>query len=170
MTATTPILALEYPIDTDAPGTLGVHTAIQNLAEDFDAKWGQFTTWTPQVDQGATTNIAKTVNVARYKEIGKFVEFEMRLAITGTGTASAKVTFTLPVAAKWTGNMNVGWGGILDSSVPTDFQRVGALDTGSATKVGFRASSPTSFLGASSFTAALASGDIIYCVGFYERT
>lgn len=166
MTAITPILGIEYPVDTDNPNTLGIHTAMQNMAEDLDAKFGQFTTWTPQVDQGVTTNIAKTVQVARYKEIGKLIEFEMRLSMTGAGTASSKITITLPVACRTVGPFPVGWGGVEDISVPTKGGRWASLDTGVNNKFGFRIG-PTTLLGVSSHT--LAAGDIIYCTGFYER-
>lgn len=55
-------------------------------------------TWTAQIDQGATTNIAKTVNEADYCRIGNQVWFWFDLTLTGTGTGGALVKVTLPVA------------------------------------------------------------------------
>lgn len=54
-------------------------------------------TWTPQVDQGATTNIAKTIESARYDVCGRWVKGFASLAITGTGTAGSPITCTLPL-------------------------------------------------------------------------
>lgn len=166
MAATTPILGIRYPIDTDNPNTLAVHTAVQNMANDLDQYFGAWTGWTPQVDQGATTNIAKTINVARFRTCGKFFEYEMRLAMTGAGTAAAKVTVTAPVTSKFAGFVPVGWGGIKDVSATSDYQRAVFFDSGSTTKWVWRAS--TGLLGAAVFTAALAAGDILSATGFGE--
>jgi hypothetical protein len=168
MAATTPILGIRYPVDTDNPNTLAVQTAIQNMANDLDAFFGTWTAWTPQVDQGATTNIAKTINVARYHLIGKFYEFEFRLAITGTGTASNKVTVTLPVTSKFAGLLPVGWGSIKDVSATQEYTRTLMLDAGSSTKMVWQ--NVSDFLGGpgGGFTAAIASGDILTGNGFGE--
>ena len=162
--ATTPILALRYPLDPDTP-VVG-HTAIQNLAQDFDGFFGAWTGWTPQIDQGATTNIAKTVDVACYRLIGKFCEFEFRCTMLGMGTVSAKVTWTLPQTSKSVGYMPVAWGGIKDVSATSNYVRSGFVDNGSQTRGVFWAAS--GLLGAAIFTAALAAGDIVYANGFME--
>ena len=166
MAATTPIMSLPYPVDTDNPGTLAVHTAIQNLATTFDAFFGAWTTWTPQIDQGGTTNIAKTNNNSRWRSVGKFFEFEMRVTMTAGGTASNKITFTLPVTCKNTGLLLIGWGSVNDVSATSDYQRGVYLDTSSATKGIWLASGGA--IGANTMTAALASGDILTAVGFGE--
>lgn len=59
-------------------------------------------TWTPQVDQGATTNIAKTIESARYDVCGRWVKGFASLAITGTGTAGSLITCTLPLPYAYT--------------------------------------------------------------------
>lgn len=168
MSATTPILGIRYPVDSDNPNTLGVHTAIQHVAEDFDQYFGAWTGWTPQVDQGATTNIAKTVNVARYRLIGKFCEFEMRLTITGTGTAGAKITATLPQTSKFAGELICGFGGVNDVSATQNWGREAYIDAGSTTKMVFRSTTAGSYLGVVDMTAALANTDVISCIGFME--
>lgn len=166
MAGTTSILGLRYPQDTDDPGSLAVETAIQHLAEDLDQYFGAWTAWTPQIDQGGTTNIAKTVNVARYRLIGKWCEFEMKLTLTAGGTASNKVTITLPQTSKFSGYYPVAWGGIEDTSAASNYERVMMVDQSSTTKAVFLAAGGP--LGSSIFTAALASGDIIYANGFME--
>lgn len=167
MTATTTVLAIPYPTDVDNPGSLAVHTAIQNAATTFDAFFGAWTGWTPTLGQGVTTNITKTVDVARFRNQGKLTEFEMRLLVTGTGTASAKVSFTLPSAARKSGIIAVGFGGVADTSATQEYHRAAILDTGSTTSVVFQSTS--GLIGASAFTAALANTDIVWCTGFYER-
>lgn len=57
-------------------------------------------TYTPQVDQGVTTNISKTVNYAKYQYLGPklvIVTFSMRMS--GSGTAGSGITVTLPLTA-----------------------------------------------------------------------
>lgn len=169
MSATTPILGLRYPVDTDDPHTLGVHTAVQNLANDFDQYWGAWTTWTPVVSQGATTNIAKTNDRSRYRVQGKLCEFEFRCALTGAGTASAKVTVSTPQNSRINGLIPAGYGHIFDTSVggsAGDFNRIIWIDSGGNNTFVWRAGS--GLLGAVDFTAALASGDIVEGTGFME--
>lgn len=75
-------------------------------------------TWTPQIDQGATTNIGKTVNEARHVQLGALVFASFTVTMTGAGTAGAGVTFSLPVAfvvANATGPP-LGSGGVFDTS------------------------------------------------------
>lgn len=60
---------------------------------------GQWTTYTPQIDQGASTNIAKTVNYSRYTRHGRMVTWAFQLSLTASGSAGSNVTITLPVTA-----------------------------------------------------------------------
>ena len=60
---------------------------------------GAWTAWTPQIDQGASTNIAKTVNHANYARDGRKITATFKLTLTASGTAGSAVTVTLPVAA-----------------------------------------------------------------------
>lgn len=84
---------------------------------------GAWTSYTPQVDQGASTNIAKTVTYGKYARYGRMITFTFYLAITASGTGGSKVTVTLPVTAAGTQGV-IGAGIILDGSV-------GSADTGS---------------------------------------
>lgn len=73
--------------------------------------------YTPVLAQGVTTNIAKTINSARYTQIGRMVAGEVYLTVTGTGTATSDLTVTLPVTALAASNP-VGAGFVYDASVP----------------------------------------------------
>lgn len=165
MSTTTPILGLRYPIDTDNPGTLGVHTAIQHMAEDLDQYFGAWTGWTPTIGQGATSNIAKTVNNARFRAQGKLCEFQFKCSMTGTGTAAAKVTVSAPATARAAVLVPVGFGKLFDTSAGSSFDEMMWLDT-SATAMIYRTGAGS--LGAAGFTAALASGDVLEGAGFLE--
>lgn len=172
--ATTPILGIYYPLDTTTLASKGAHVAIQDFATAIDNGWGAWTNWTPVVNQGATTNIAKTVNRARYKERGKTVKFEFRLTMTGTGTANEKVTLTTPPATCVdSGILPIGFGGILDSSVPTSWPAPLLLDNASATTWVY--GGVGDLLGdnggvGTNFVAALAANDVLWGAGFFERT
>jgi hypothetical protein len=61
------------------------------LAMDDDEDWQ---VWTPQVDQGATTNVAKTTDYARWRKLGRVVEMQGRLTITGAGTLGSNIVIT----------------------------------------------------------------------------
>lgn len=57
-----------------------------------------WTSWTPTLSQGASTNIAKTVTYAKYVQVGKTVYGAVRLDATGTGTANADIYINCPVS------------------------------------------------------------------------
>lgn len=61
--------------------------------------YGPGTSHTPTLKQGASTNIAKTVNQSLYWRIGPLVYWFFDLAATAAGTAGSVVALTLPVAA-----------------------------------------------------------------------
>lgn len=62
----------------------------------LNATW---TAFTPQADQGATTNIAKTVTYSKYSRHGQTIHWSCRISFTGSGTAGSNLTLTLPVAS-----------------------------------------------------------------------
>jgi hypothetical protein len=74
---------------------------------------GTWTTYTPAVTQnGAVTS---TVTSARYTRINDTIIGQVRLSVTGTGTANNSVQVSLPVTANNT-LISVGTGSIYDSS------------------------------------------------------
>ena len=78
-------------------------------------------TWTPQIDQGASTNISKTVTTAFYVRFGNIVLAWANLALTASGSAGSAVTVTLPVAPSGhNANDSIGGGQVNDSSSATN--------------------------------------------------
>lgn len=81
-----------YETDTDTYSGRGAGPVWQSIVT-----MGQWLSWTPTVGQGATTNITKTVNYARYIRIGRTIIGSFYVTVTGTGTAASSVSLTLPV-------------------------------------------------------------------------
>lgn len=90
-------------------------TQVQPADTSLVSPWANYT---PQVDQGATTNIAKTVTNARYMTIGKLVVGYVDLTMTGAGTAASVVTVSLPLPIAPTGNPVIGAGFIYKAATP----------------------------------------------------
>lgn len=67
-----------------------------HLRDNLNALYGTTTSYTPQIDQGVTTNIAKTVNEARYLVLGRVCEVWFTLSLAAAGTAGSAVTVSLP--------------------------------------------------------------------------
>lgn len=99
---------------------LGEWEAYNTGSVAWDPVLTQFTfnTWVPQVDQGATTNITKTINEARYARVGSMCVAWVDLGMTGAGTASNAVTITLPLTASGhSANQFIGTALYYDSSL-----------------------------------------------------
>lgn len=65
---------------------------------------GALTDWTPTIDHGANTNIAKSSTYAKYSRVGRQVHASFRVVLSGAG-ASGTVLISLPVAAAATSNI-----------------------------------------------------------------
>jgi hypothetical protein len=89
--------------------------------DDLSYLKGAVSSYTPQIDQGATTNIAKTVTEARYTQVGDVCHVWAYLTLTGAGTAGSNITLTVPITASGhaTGT-TVGEGMFFDASVPDE--------------------------------------------------
>lgn len=117
------------------------------------------TSFTPQIDQGASTNIAKTVNYSDWCYFGfKRISWAFDLALTAGGTAGSLVSLTVPatMANQYTAK---GAGQLFDTSASTTYG--GMWSSISTTLVAFGGDwSGTGAWGASP-NLAVASGDIL---------
>lgn len=120
-------------------------------------------TYTPQVDQGATTNIAKTVNSGKYKRSNGMCTAWIDLVMTGAGTAGSSVTVTLPVASSLSSAPILGAGIIFDTSTTTRY--VVDAEQSSTTVIAFGYQGAAGW--GSSPSIALASGDTVRAVVTY---
>ena len=129
-----------------------------HLRDNLNALYGTTTTYTPQVDQGVTTNIAKTVTEARYVQMGRVVHAWLYLSMTGTGTLGSDITFTLPVPASGhttNGVIGAGWYFDTGSQFYAGTARARSSTTGVITPHG-----AFTYVG-SSPSIAVANGDVI---------
>ncbi len=127
---------------------------------------GAWTSWTPTVQQGGAVTV--TVTRARYARYGRTILATCKLAVTGTGTASQAVGISLPVAAATSAEYISGNGTIFDTSASGDFFGPPYLNTTSQVVLKSPTNVAGAFLGASTFTAALASGDVVFLAVAYE--
>lgn len=126
-----------------------------------------WTSYTPTLTQSGA--VTKTATYAKYIQTGKTVRGNAYLTVTGSGTGSNAVKVGLPVAAATTAASIIGTGYILDSSANLLYTAV--VTVASSTEVQLLAAvngAAVQVLGASSFTAALASGDLVQVVFSYE--
>lgn len=151
-------------------------TAAQLNAELRDALLGAFplgppdlawTAYTPTLTQSAT--VTKTVTYAKYTKTGRKVTVNVRLAVTGAGTASNAILIGLPVPAATASFVPCGIGWVLDSSAARNYTGVAVLS--STTAVSIIANNDPAELGAAgglNMTAALASPDTVNMSVTYE--
>lgn len=111
-------------------------------------------TYVPTLTQGATPT--KSVEFATYARVGPFVMVNVALSVTSAGTAANEIVIGLPPLT-FVNFRQLGGGSIFDASTGLWYQ--GAAIWASATTCKIYPGASTTALGATSFTAALASGD-----------
>ena len=115
-------------------------------------------TYTPTLSQGASSNIAKTVNRADYMRVGLIVFVWVHLSPTASGTSGSAWTVTLPVtAATSPGGHVIGSAWIANTSVSPP-NRVCGVSLVSTTTVNFVVDSENNYYGVTP-NDAIASGD-----------
>jgi hypothetical protein len=119
----TSVDVLTNPVSNDSlnsPSHSAQHTNANDAIEAIETVLvpavNAWTSFTPTLSQGVSTNISKTVTYAKYAQLGKVVFCNIRLSITGTGTAGSGILVSLPLASA-TGNIIIGAGGYFDASV-----------------------------------------------------
>lgn len=163
--------------DAETFWTVGTWTPVFGRAnrsnppvEDRIGDDGQWTTWTPVVVQGATPTL--TVNYATFNRIGRRIRAQCLVTITSTATAGNNITISLPlpgVASLGTFALLVGTGSINDAT--GNIRYTGLAYSLSTTRVTISATTGSGsgqYLGGTSFTAALASGDNVQIDVEYE--
>lgn len=120
-------------------------------------------TYTPTFSQGASTNISKTVDWAKYSRSSGIITGNVALTASGAGTAGSAILINTPVTAPTT-DLVVGSGFYRDSSTGIQYQAVAYLAT--TTKIALysthdvASTSTDSAIGVNP-NIAVASGDII---------
>jgi hypothetical protein len=114
--------------------------------------------YTTQIDQGATTNIAKTTNYSQYQIMGNLCFWTFSLSVTAAGTAGSQVTLTAPVTMATTAP-SVGEGRIYDASATNGY--IGVWIPASTTSIRHFANGTYTAAWGATPNLALASGDVI---------
>jgi hypothetical protein len=126
---------------------------------------GTWASFTPTISQGASSDVAKTVDYSRYLRHGRMITWSFFMTLSASGTAGSAVEVTLPLAATSTQSI-VGSGRVFDTSTSTSYS--GTLLGSATTKV--RLFGDWSGTGAwgSTPNLAIASGDVISGAITYE--
>ncbi len=118
-------------------------------------------TYTPQIDQGVSTNIAKTVTYSRYRRSGSTLEWNFRLDLTAAGTAGSTVRLNgTPGQVAYSSNSPVGMGMIYDASTSTSYIAIAQAVTTTGIEFFVGGTGVSGNWGATP-NIALASGDVI---------
>lgn len=103
-------------------GTLpkGTATSVKARLDLFES--GAWTSYTPTVSQGASTDIAKTVHYAKYARWGRLVMCNVSVSVTASGSAGSAVNVTLPVSAAYvSAGLSAGSVYLYDASITTKY-------------------------------------------------
>lgn len=157
-------MAWTTPLDWVA----GKMTAVNlntHVRDNFLAIGGPWSSYSPTLAQGVSTNITKTVTHAKYLEIGNFGFCQVRLDITGAGTSGSAVTITTPWTMAET-NLTIGSGTYIDTG--TAFYRGGVQQLSSTTVTIVRDSASSGNGVGSSPAFAVANTDVFMASFFCE--
>jgi hypothetical protein len=127
---------------------------------------GSWTSWTPLITQSG--NVSRTATRAVYGRWGRLIVFQAYMSVTGTGSAGFTISVSLPVTAASGLAIPIGDGFLFDASSGNYYgfhTRIATTTTVDLQGDGIGADLA---LGGATFTAALASGDVISISGIYE--
>lgn len=127
-----------------------------HVRDNLKAIGDAWTSYTPTLSQGASSNIAKTVNYAKYVAAGKLIIVSVKVSATAAGTAGSAIKLTLPVTAAATDFL--GQGMYFDSGTAT-YGAVAFVDTTTTVTLYRSDAIPTNYIGADP-NIAVASGDV----------
>jgi hypothetical protein len=119
--------------------------------------------YTPTLTQSST--VTKTVTYAKYTQINKLCIVNVRLDVTGAGTAANSVVVGLPLTSA-SANINIGSVSIFDASVSTNYSGTCLLTTTST--VSFTGDWSGNNLWGAAPNVALAANDQIHISLQYE--
>lgn len=129
-----------------------------------------YISYVPTLSQGASTSIAHTVNYAKYHQSHNFVDVQVRLSSTATGTAGSGIAVSLPKTATAAAVGNVIGSGFYNDG-GTQYQAIVYLATSTTAMLlsthGSASTSTDDAIGINP-NIAVASGDILNAQFSYE--
>lgn len=132
--------------------------AASDINKYLAGEGGAWTSYTTQIDQGASTNIAKTTDYSKYGRWGRMIVWNFALTLSASGTAGSGFTLTLPVTAV-SAFAGSGSGQIYDTSTATRYSAT--LQMSTTTTVSFVGDWSGNAAWGATPNLALASGDLI---------
>lgn len=137
-----------------------INNLVAQMAAAFPLGLGAWTAFTPTLTQSVT--VTKTITVARYFKIGRMVDVEVALVVTGAGSATQPILIGLPVAAAFAGDLPAGVGMVVDSSVGGVYAGEALINSANAIYLMSTSVTTGAILGqAAPMAAALAAGDSV---------
>lgn len=85
--------------DSTAVAPAALPQALNDDLRGFALGFGPWTSYTPTLAQGASSDISKNIDYAKYLQVQNLVICHVQMRPTGTGTAGSAITITLPVTA-----------------------------------------------------------------------
>lgn len=114
-TLTTNVATNTAGIATELGVRAAADTALSGRVTTVEAAYAAWTSYTPTLTQSGA--VTKTVNYAKYLQMGKTVFCNVMLTITGAGSANNVVLVGLPVTASTSSAVVIGSGFLYDQSV-----------------------------------------------------
>jgi hypothetical protein len=123
---------------------------------------GAWVSYTPTLTQSGA--VTKTVTYAKFTQINKLCICNVRLEVTGAGTANNAITITLPLTCSSSANVRIGTALFYDGSTTISYN--GAVQLLSTTTAAILPDVTNNFAGITP-NVALASGDnISFCLSY----
>jgi hypothetical protein len=149
--------------DTD---TMNVYNGSTWIPLGSYAAW---TSYTPVLAQGASSNISKTVSYSNYEKIGRRVTWQCRLAITGAGSSGSDITVTIPLTQAYTGGETIVGSGIYyDASATALYSLIVALQATGVLAFYIASGAQVSHIGTATVAFATANSDVLAFDATYE--
>jgi len=143
--------------------TAGLTTGQVLTAATMNSIGAAWEAYTPTLTQSAA--VTKTVTYAKYCQINKLIVCNVRLDVTGTGTASAAIVIGLPITAAQSSSLRIGASTFFDSSTSITYNAAPQLV--SNTTVSLLADGVPNFIGVLP-NVALGAGDQLTLSIHYE--
>lgn len=113
--------------------TAGLTTGQVLTAATMNTIGAAWESYTPSLTQSG--NVTKTVTYAKYTQINKLCICNVRLDVTGTGTAGSNLVVGLPLTASVGAGLRIGSGVIYDASAAVAYAAI--MNTVSSTTISF---------------------------------
>lgn len=173
---------------SDTPNHDDMHIDVQDAVEAIEAELGlnpsgsaatvaarlnaidatTYSAWTPTVTQSGSVTV--TTTDAKKLKVGRKLDFEAYLIVTGSGTGANDIVISLPeaTAARYTVNHVLGVGFIYDTSTTFKYKAIVAWASATTVKLHPASGTADGYLGSNTMTAGLAAGDLISIHGNFE--